>query len=96
MTDKNWDVLDPPRSKLRALAAALQQQVTQLDGAATASATQVAGVVAAWDLVSAALALEPEPTLRDCPHCQRRVLAEATRCRYCMAVSPAAAKGTAA
>ena len=96
MTEKIWDVLDPPRSKLRALAAALQQQVTQLDGAATASPAQVAGVVAAWGLVSDALALDPEPTLRDCPHCQRRVPAEATRCRYCMVASPAAAKGASA
>lgn len=93
MTDNNWDVLDPPRSKLRVLAAALQQQVSQLDGSGAGSPAHVAGVVAAWRLVSDALALEPEPVLRDCPHCQRRVLAEATRCRYCMAVSPAAAKG---
>ena len=91
MDNQNWDVLDPPRSKLRALVATLQEQMSRLDtalqgGPATA---QFGSVADAWRALSSALDLGAEPPLRACPNCQRRVPIEATRCRYCMANSPA-------
>ena len=47
----------------------------------------------AWLALSKALALGPEPALRVCPSCSRRILREATRCRYCMAHSGAWVSG---
>jgi hypothetical protein len=94
MDNQNWDVLDPPRSKLRALAAKLQEQISLLDSALQGGSApaQFVSVADAWRELSGALDLGAEPALRSCPSCQRRVPVEATRCRYCMATSPAAAK----
>ncbi|HKY34477.1 MAG TPA: hypothetical protein VJN18_00945 [Polyangiaceae bacterium] len=85
MNEHDSDVLDPPRSKLRTLAASVERHVSELnagDGSVGAK-----GLDIAWRALSNALALGPEPELRSCPHCSRRIPCEATRCRYCMAHS---------
>ena len=91
MNDSAPDVLDPPRSKLRALAIQLDQQLALLCASvdATKGDSNVVGLSITWRAVSKALDLGAEPSLRACPHCLRRVPEAATRCRYCMAVSPA-------
>lgn len=82
------DVLDPPRSRLRALATSLDGHVAELIvGDPTREAA--ANVQRAWLALSTALALGAEPVLRSCPHCSRRIPREAARCRYCMARSDA-------
>jgi hypothetical protein len=88
MKDKPLDVLDPSRSQLRALAASVDRHVAQLNAKDEADAT-TQSLTVAWLALSKALALGPEPLLRDCPSCNRRIPREATRCRYCMAQSQA-------
>jgi len=87
MKNNDSDVLDPPRSKLRTLAARVEQHVSELSAGNGAAGMSDLGV--AWRALSKELALGPEPVLRGCPHCARRIPCEATRCRYCMAHSPA-------
>jgi hypothetical protein len=88
MKNEAPDVLDPPRSQLRALAASVDRHVVELSTQAQ-SAEAFQGLKSAWLALSKALALGPEPALRDCPSCSRRIPREATRCRYCMALSKA-------
>lgn len=95
MTYPLVDVLDPPRSQLRALAASVDEHIAEL------SAQGVGGESAeklrvAWLALSKALALGAEPVLRACPRCSRRIPFDATRCRYCMALSHASLSTSAA
>ncbi|HYJ11720.1 MAG TPA: hypothetical protein VEX18_22005 [Polyangiaceae bacterium] len=90
MKTETLDVLDPSQSQLRALAATLDRHVSELSNQDHASET-TRSLKLAWLALSNALALGPEPTLRSCPHCSRRIPREATRCRYCMTQSAAAA-----
>lgn len=83
------DVLDPSRSELRALAATLDRHVSDLSNQTHVGET-TQSLKLAWLALSKALALGPEPTLRSCPNCNRRIPREATRCRYCMTQSAAA------
>jgi hypothetical protein len=95
MSDDNWDVLDPPRSKLRSLVAKLDQHISKLDSGSgqVIAADQVASLAGAWRELSKTLDLGEEPTLRACPHCRRRIPTQASRCRYCMVASPSAVTG---
>jgi hypothetical protein len=95
MTPESFDVLDPPRSRLRALVAIVDQHVADVS---TRDATNEAAqsLKRAWLDLSKALALGEEPKLRACPSCSRRIPREATRCRYCMAHSAAQTPATAA
>ena len=81
------DVLDPPRSQLRALAAAVERHVADLSTRDASEAAQ--SLKRDWAALAKALALGDEPTLRDCPSCSRRIPRESTRCRYCLAQSAA-------
>ena len=91
MDNDDWDALDPARSKLRALSKRVDRGLVELglDTQAGALATQKAALLDAWHELLAALALDEEPLLRKCPHCQRGILEQATRCRYCMRHSEA-------
>lgn len=88
MKHELMDVLDPQRSRLRALAAAVGKSVAEVSsGDATNEVAQ--RLQTAWLELSQALALGEEPALRKCPNCSRHIPREATRCRYCMAHSEA-------
>ena len=71
---------DPRLTRLRSLVASVQ---LELDGGETNQGSSRA----AWDDLVKALALGPEPELRDCPSCERAIIREASRCRYCWARS---------
>lgn len=88
MNHQAFDVLDPPRSKLRALAALVDQCVANLSADDLASEA-IVRLKRAWADVSKAMALGEEPELRGCPSCNRRIPLEAARCRYCMVRSEA-------
>ncbi len=88
MNHQTFDVLDPPRSQLRALAALVDQCVANLSADDLASEA-VVRLKRAWFDVFKAMALGEEPKLRECPSCNRRIPFEAARCRYCMARSEA-------
>jgi len=86
MDNHDWDGLDPARSKLRALSQRVDRGLLELGGDTNAGvfAADKAAVLEAWRELLAVLAIEDEPALRHCPHCKRRILEQATRCRYCM------------
>lgn len=84
------DVLDLPQTQLRALSATLEKHVNEL-GTQDQTAETTQSLKLAWLALSKAMALGPEPTLRSCPSCSRRIPREATRCRYCMMQSQAVA-----
>ena len=86
MDNQDWDGLDPARSRLLALSERMNSGFLDL-GTGTgpgALASEKAALLETWRELSTALALEERPELRGCPHCQRQILAQATRCRYCM------------
>lgn len=92
MSNEEWDGVDPARSKLRAFATRVEHEIVQLgaDFGGTPHGARVGAVTLAWREFSGILALGAEPELRVCPHCRRKILCEATRCRYCMRASEAA------
>jgi hypothetical protein len=96
MTHEEWDGLDPARSRLRALVARVDAEVDRLATPQRADSPErerdVTALTQNWRDLVGALALGEEPTLRACPHCQRRVPLAATRCRYCMRQSAAGAE----
>lgn len=86
----NWDSIDPERSKLRVLVARVESELAGLQGrSASTGPAPLAGLLSAWHDVVGQLALGAEPLLRSCPHCQRSILDQAVRCRYCMRRSAA-------
>ena len=95
MNNEEWNSVDPARSKLRAFAARFEQEIARLgaDVGGTPHSARVSAVTTAWREFVGLLALGDEPELRTCPHCQRKILCEATRCRYCMRSSAAEERG---
>jgi hypothetical protein len=93
MDNQDWDGLDPARSRLRVLSERVNRGLVELgvDPQPGALAGEKASLLSAWRELLAALAIEDEPSLRSCPHCQRRIIEQATRCRYCMRHSDARA-----
>jgi hypothetical protein len=89
----NWDSVEPARSRLRAMAARVSQELASFSSQAhVAGGGDVTALSSAWASLVDELALGVEPALRQCPHCGRSILREAVRCRYCMKNSPALAK----
>jgi hypothetical protein len=91
MDNQDWDGLDPARLKLRLLSERMNRGLAALgsDPENGAFTSEKATVLEVWRELLVALALEAEPLLRQCPHCRRRILEQATRCRYCMRHSAA-------
>jgi hypothetical protein len=92
MNDQQWDGLDPARSRLRVLVARVGANLVRIEAGPLdqAFSSEIRILAQNWQDLVTALALGEEPQLRNCPHCRRGVLREATRCRYCMRPSPAA------
>lgn len=86
MNHQEWDGLEPARSRMRVLVARVDAELGSLQASHRDSArsSETDALAQTWRELVAELALGPEPELRSCPHCQRRVLRQATRCRYCM------------
>jgi hypothetical protein len=85
----NDSVLEPAelvRAKLRAAIADVTVQMSELSARASGGdCANVAGTMAtAWQTLVPLIQPEPEPERRACPHCQRRIIVAATRCKYCM------------
>ena len=80
------------RTRLRATLAQLPRAVSAVAPAEPGGARPSDGLHASLaDLVSQ-LDLGPEPELRECPHCQHRVMKAATLCSTCWAhLTPPAA-----
>ncbi len=94
MNHQEWDGIEPARSRLRALTASVERELERLEQTLRGAGREdeVGALTNKFRELAAALALGAEPVLRNCPHCQRQVLRDATRCRYCLRHSEAAAR----
>jgi hypothetical protein len=63
---------DARRSHLRGIMARIERQMPA-----------VIPLLVAWHELADALALGPEPAVRNCPHCGKLVMLAATRCGHC-------------
>jgi hypothetical protein len=83
------------RNALRALVAEIEVEVSDLvsRSAAGTPADRAHVLAGSWARLTKLIALEPEPELRTCPHCQRRVMRSATRCLHCWRRSDATPSG---
>src|SRR3954454_4185728 len=84
-----WDTIEPSRSALRVLVARVESELSRLGGETQIGPETLVTLSQAWTGLVDSLALGPEPTLRECPHCQRSIVMAAVRCRYCMKHSAA-------
>ena len=77
------------RNQLRGAIAEMTLRVTGLSakGEPESAAHRVETLEASWQTLMTLIQPEPEPTRRECPHCQRRMRQVATRCLYCLGKS---------
>jgi hypothetical protein len=73
------------RSKLRVAMAALEANLSELDGLPTgADVSRTTGQLRdSWQEIVLLLAVEPEPERRSCPSCKGPMMLLATRCIHC-------------
>jgi hypothetical protein len=73
------------RAALRAAIGEIDERIAGLLslGAATGYAERAMSLAGSWARLTRLLALEPEPLLRECPHCKLSVMRTATRCIHC-------------
>jgi RNA polymerase subunit RPABC4/transcription elongation factor Spt4 len=79
------------RNQLRAAIAevAVHASSLALECDATNQAAQASALSSAWQKLLPLIEPEAEPARRACPHCQRRIRVQATRCLYCLEKSQA-------
>jgi len=82
MTVPQFPGLDPRRSRLRATAATIDDEISQLP------IEDRPRLVAAWADLVEQLALGPEPEVRQCPACHRTCMRDATACGHCFRPLP--------
>lgn len=76
------------RNKLRGAIAEVTLCVAGLSEQGEASGAQrVQTLERSWQALMALIQPEPEPTRRQCPHCQGQMRENATRCLYCLSKS---------
>lgn len=85
MSGSPSDRPDFERSRLRAIVATLEQEFARLPKPATAAdgTTPPDTMRVSWSELVAALALGPEPEVRECPVCKHIGMRMATVCGYC-------------
>jgi hypothetical protein len=73
------------RAALRAAIGEIDERIAGLLalGAATGYAERAMSLAGSWARLTRLLAVEPEPLLRECPHCKLSVMHAATRCLHC-------------
>lgn len=86
MTMTSSTILRDPRDRLRGAVARVEEQLAMGDCSPT--------LRAAWTALIDALALGPDPQLRECPSCGAIGMLAATRCGHCwIALSPPVSAG---
>ena len=80
MSVPNFASADASRSRLRALVAAMDREISRLPNEGR---EPTSGLGASWADLVAELALGPEPQVRECPVCKHIGMRAATRCGYC-------------
>jgi hypothetical protein len=85
MSAPQLSLADAERSRMRVLLATLEREIARLPQPAAASdgAKSVDTLRTTWAQLVGALALGPEPELRQCPVCGHQGMRAATRCGYC-------------
>jgi hypothetical protein len=85
---------DIERSKLRAIVADIQGQVSAISTQfpAAQQAAVAARFAVSWAALVELLALGPEPDMRKCPFCDSSIQKAATRCMHCWKESHAPAE----
>ena len=85
MSGSQSSLPDGERSRLRAIVASLEQEISRLPRPVTAAdgTTPSDPIRASWAELVAMLAMGPEPEVRECPVCGRIGMRAATICGYC-------------
>jgi hypothetical protein len=85
MNGPRFAVPDAARSRLRAIVATIDREISQLPTPIITGDSQkpANGLSAPWADLVELLALGPEPAVRECPKCKHIGMHEATRCGYC-------------
>lgn len=90
--ERDWNAIEPERSAMRVLVADIEVELGKLSDPQPLTRTEALGrLTSSWAKLVAELALGSEPALRSCPFCGLSIRRAATRCRYCLKQSPAAA-----
>ena len=85
MNGSQFSLPDAERSRLRAIVATIDREISRLPRQVTTDdgRTPPNGLLASWADLVEALALGPEPEVRECPHCKHIGMRAATVCGYC-------------
>lgn len=76
------------QTKTRQLLHNIESEITRLRGVETAPAVDWSHLLAAFNDLTADMALGPEPETRPCPACGRLGRRNATVCGYCWTKTP--------
>jgi hypothetical protein len=81
---------DEARSRLRAIVASVEGEISRLSGPVKPEDGKIPpdGLRTSWDKLVDQLALGPEPAVRECPVCKHIGMRTATVCGYCWTTLP--------
>jgi hypothetical protein len=85
MSATQFEISDGDRSRLRAIVAMIDRELSCLSLEATPEDHRAAtrGLAASWAQMVEVLALGPAPEVRECPVCREPCMRAATRCGHC-------------
>lgn len=96
MTETLLEPSERERNKLRAAIADVALRISsfslQSSAAGEPESTRADALSSAWSQLLPLIQPQAEPARRACPHCQRRIIVQATRCLYCLKKSFAPAE----